>query len=295
MWSGMLRIPALSLLLLVFGTGLSGACGAPDVGPAFAVATVSLDRSSVPLGGRLEMVYRFTALPPFGTLTEPPRVLVQFVDPDGTVLFSDDHDPPVAATAWRPGETITYRRLMYIPVRPYVGQASIRLALMSPATGERLPLADEQMGAGGYVAASIDLVPPQRSNFPTFQNGWHRLERARGREWRWTKGVAVMVFSNPRRDSVLYIDLAGRPDLFDSPQRVDFVIGGRTVDSLLLETSRDTSHTVTLNAGDFGDDDTTELTLRVDQTFVPALLTGTDSTDTRRLGIRVLYAFLETS
>ena len=297
MWSGMLRIPASSLLLLVFAIGLSGACGATslDVGPAFAAATVTLDRSHVPLGGRLEMVYRFTALPRIGTQTEPPRVLVQFVDPDGKVLFSDDHDPPVAATAWRAGETITYQRLMYIPVRPYVGQTSIRLALLSPATGDRLPLADEQMGASGYVAASIGLVPPQRSSFRTFQNGWHRLERARGREWRWTKGVAVMAFSNPRRGSVLYVDLAGRPDLFDSPQRVDFVIGGRTVDSLLLETSRDTFHTVTLNAGDLGDDDTTELTLRVDQTFVPALLTGTDSTDTRRLGIRVLYAFLETS
>ncbi len=295
MWSEMLRIPALSLLLLVFATGLPGACGAPDVGPAFAVAAVTLDRSSVPLGGRLEMVYRFTALPQIGTLTEPPRVLVQFLDADGKVLFTDDHDPPVATTAWRPGETITYRRPMYIPVRPYVGQTSIWLALSSPATGERLPLADEQTGGNGYVAATIDLAPPQRSSFPTFQNGWHRLERARGREWRWTKGIAVMAFSNPRQDSTLYLDLAGRPDLFDSPQRIDFVIGGRAVDSLLLETSGDTFHTVTLNAGDFGDDDTTELILRVDQTFVPALLTGTDSTDTRRLGVRVLFAYLETT
>ena len=295
MWSEMLRIPALSLLLLALATGLTGACGSPDVGPAFAAATVTLDRSRVPLGGRLEMVYRFTALPQIGTQTESPRVLVQFVDADGKVLFTDDHDPPLATTAWRPGETITYQRLMYIPVRPYVGQTSIRLALSSPATGERLPLADEQTGANGYVAASIELVPPQRSSFPTFQNGWHRLERARGREWRWTKGVAVMAFSNPRQDSVLYVDLAGRPDLFDSPQRVDFVIGGRTVDSLLLETSGDMFHTVTLNARDFGDDDTTELTLRVNQTFVPATLPGTDSTDTRRLGIRVLYAYLETT
>ena len=107
MWSGMLRIPALSLLLLVVATGLTGACGASslDVGPALAVATVTLDRSIVPLGGRLEMVYQFTAMPQIGTLTEPPRVLVQFVDPDGKVLFTDDHDPPVAATAWRPETT----------------------------------------------------------------------------------------------------------------------------------------------------------------------------------------------
>ena len=50
-----------------------------------------------------------------------------------------------------------------------------------------------------------------------------------------------------------------------------------------------------LNARDFGDDDTTELTLRVDQTFVPATLPGSDSTDERRLGVRVWYAYLETT
>ena len=49
-----------------------------------------------------------------------------------------------------------------------------------------------------------------------------------------------------------------------------------------------------VNAGDFGDADTTELTLRVDQTFIPATIPGTDSTDERRLGVLVSYAYLET-
>ncbi len=294
MWSGMLRIQRGWSLLLVFATCLSGACGSPDVGPPFAVPAVTVDRSSVPLGGRLEMAYQFNVLPRIGTLTGPHRVRVQFLDPDGEVLFSDDHDPPPPTTAWRPGETIAYQRRMYIPLRPYVGPTSITLGLYSPATGEFLPLAGERIGASGYLAATIDLVPPERSSFLTFQSGWHQPEQASGRGWRWSTGEGVLAFLNPRQDSILYFEVAGRPDLFESPQRLDFLIDGRAVDSLLLETAGPTFHTVMMNAGDFGDTDTTELTLRVDQTFVPARVPGTDSTDERRLGVLVSYAYLET-
>ena len=294
MWSGMLCIQRAWSLLLVSAASLSGACGSPDGGPPFAVPAVTVDRSSVPLGGRLEMAYQFTVLPQIGMLTEPHRVRVHFLDPDGEVLFTDDHDPPAPTTAWRPGETITYLRRVYIPLRPYIGSTSITLGLYSPASGESLPLAGERVGVGGYLAATIDLVPPQRSSFLTFQNGWHQRERANGRGWRWSTGEGVLAFLNPRQDSILYFELAGRPDLFESPQRLDFLVDGRAVDSLLLETAGPTFHTVMVNAGDFGDADTTELTLRVDQTFIPATIPGTDSTDERRLGVLVSYAYLET-
>ena len=295
MWFEMLRIQRAWSPLLVFAASLSGACGSPDDGSPFAVPVVSVDRSNVPLGGRLEMAYQFTVLPQIEGLTERPRVRVHFLDPEGEILFTDDHDPPPPTTAWRPGGTITYQRRVYIPLRPYVGPTSVTLGLYSAATGERLPLAGEQIGASGYLAAIIDLVPPHRSSSPTFQSGWHQREHASGRGWRWSTGEGVRAFLNPRRGSMLYVEVVGRPHLFESPQRLDFVIGGRTVDSLLLETADPTFHTVMLKVGDLGDADTTELTLRVDQTFVPAEVPGTDSTDERRLGVLVSYAYLETT
>ena len=135
------------------------------------------------------------------------------------------------------------------------------------------------------------LVPPPESIL-NFQDGWHQREGDGDREWRWSAGDAIIAFRNPRQDSILYVELDGRPDLFDSPQRVDLVVGERTIDSFSVEASGITFHTAMVSADDFGDDDTTELALHVDQTFVPAELPDSSGVDTRRLGVRVFNVFL---
>ena len=271
---------------------LSGACGSPDMGPAVAIPVLRFNRARVPIGGPLEMTYRFTASPEIGTLTEPYRVSVQFLDADGELMFIDDHNPPVATTDWRPGETVTYERRMFIPMYPYVGNASIALGLYSPVTGDRVALAGDHIGQGAYVVATIELAPPPES-FLMFQDGWHQREHDDDREWQWTAGEAIITFRNPHQDSILYFEVDGRPDLFESPQRLDLIVGDRPIDSFFLKASGVTFHTAMVSADDFGDDATTELTLHIDQTFVPADLPDSNSVDTRRLGVRVFHAFLE--
>ena len=177
---------------------------------------------------------------------------------------------------------------------PYLGDASIVLGLYSPVTGDRLALAGDQIRGNAYVVDTIELVPQQEGSFLMFKDGWHPPEVDDDREWRWTAGEATIAFRNPRQDSTLYFELDGRPGSFESPQRVDLVIGDRTIDSFLLEASSVTFHTTTVSADDFGDDDTTEMTLQVDQTFIPAELPGSNGGDHRQLGVRVFYAFLET-
>ncbi len=282
----------LLVLPLLCTMNLSGACGSPDMGPAVAIPELGFNRARVPIGGPLEMTYRFTASPEIGTLTEPYRVSVQFLDADGELMFIDDHDPPVATTDWRPGETVTYERRMFIPMYPYVGNASIALGLYSPVTGDRVALAGDHIGQGAYAVATIELAPPPKSIL-MFQDGWHQRERDGDREWQWTAGEAIITFRNPRQDSILYFELDGRPDLFESPPRVELVVGDRTIDSFSLEASGVTFHAAMVSASDFGDDDTTELTLHVDQTFVPATLPDSNGVDARRLGVRVFHAFLE--
>ena len=286
--------PRLFLLLILFTLSLSSACDSLDTSPPVATPSLALDRPRVPLGGPLEMTYRFTASPQISTVTEPHRVFVHFLDADGEILFTDDHDPPVATTDWRQGEIVTYARRMIIPMYPYLGDASIVVGLHSPVTGDRLSLAGDQISRNAYLVATVELAPQHESSFLMFQDGWHPPEVDGGRRWQWTSGEATLAFRNPRQDSLLYLELDGRADLFESPQRVDLTIGDRTIDSLLLETSGETFHRVTVSADDFGDDDTTELTFRVDQTFIPAELPGSSGEDNRQLGVRVFYAFLET-
>jgi hypothetical protein len=291
----MSQVPPLSCVLpLLFAIGLSGACGPPDLGPAVAIPTLELNRAQVPLGGPIEMTYGFTPSPEIRTLTEPYRVSVHFLDADGELMFTDDHDPAVPTTDWYPGQLVTYDRRLFIPVYPYVGDASIALGLYSPATGRRFALAGEHIGDAGHaVVATIELTPPPEGIFLEFREGWHQREFDDDQEWQWSAGDGIVAFGNPRQDSILYLELDGRSDLFDAPQRVDLVVGDRTVDSFVVEASDVTFHTATLSAADFGDDDTIELTLHVDQTFVPAELPDAGNADTRRLGVRVFNLFLE--
>lgn len=254
----MSRVPSrVSLLLLLVTVSLSGGCGSLDTGPTVAAPTVGLDRVLVPLGGPIEMRYQFAASSGITALTEPYRVFVHFLDADGDLMFTDDHDPPVATTDWQPGETVTYTRVMPIPNYPYVGAASIALGLYSPVTGDRVALEGDHIGQAAYEVATIELAPPRESNPPMFQDGWHSPEFGGDREWRWTTDEAVIAFRNPRLDSTLYVELDGPTHLSESPQRVDLVIGNRTIDSFVLDTTSVTTHTALVNADDLGDDDTT--------------------------------------
>ena len=128
-----------------------------------------------------------------------------------------------------------------------------------------------------------------------FQAGWQQRERDGDKEWRWSTGEATIAFQNPQQDSILYLELEGRPALFESPQRVDLIVGGGgdTIDSFLVADPGVILHTTTVSAADFGDGDLAELTLHVDSTFVPAELPGSNSADNRRLGVRVFHAFVE--
>ena len=86
------------------------------------------------------MTYQLTVLPEFSGLTESYRIFVDFLDTDKRVMFTDHHTPPVATTEWQPGQTVSYRRRMFIPIYPYVGDALITLRLASPSTGDPVAL-----------------------------------------------------------------------------------------------------------------------------------------------------------
>lgn len=271
-------------------------CGLSDSASPVATPAVGLNRTRVPLGGPLEMTFRFAVAEDAPAFTDDYRVFVHFLDADGELMFTDDHDPPEPSTSWRLGQQITYDRRMIVPVYPYIGEVTVAVGLYSAVGGDRLPLAGEHLGQRAYRVATMEMAPQSESGFLVYQEGWHSTETVPeepGREWRWTTGRAVISFRNPRAESTLYLEVDGRPELFATPQVLTLAIGGTAVETLELASEDPSYHVIALPADSLGDDDTVILSLEVEPSFVPSVVTNGESDDYRELGIQVFYAFVE--
>ena len=123
------------------------------------------------------------------------RVLVHVVDADDELIFTFDHNPPTPTTQWKPGQTVEYTRTEFIPVYPYVGEASIQIGLHSVVNQKRLPLAAEDVGQYAYRVAKLQLQPQTENVFTVYKEGWHPAEVAEHNatvEWQWTKKDATL-------------------------------------------------------------------------------------------------------
>jgi hypothetical protein len=285
-----LRFSCVSLLLVAAACGGNAANDAPVATPA-----VSLSRPQAALGSPIDITYRFDVSPDarFDTAY---TVLSHFVDADGQFMWTDDHQPPKPTTAWTPGEKIEYTRTVFIPVYPYIGQATIRVGLYSRETEGRLALAGEGTAQREYPVATLELLPQSENVFVHHKEGWHQVEVSPENpaiEWYWTKKSATLAFRNPRRDILFYLQLDARPDMAGGPQQVSVRSGGEVVATFTLSERGDVLQKIPVSAAQLGTGDMAELTIDVDKTFVPATLPGGAKADTRELGVRVFHAFVE--
>ncbi len=282
-------------LLCAVLAATAGACGGSSDSdePAGAIPRVTLHRSRVPHGSPLEITYEFKVAED-ARFDQDYLVFSHFVDADGELMWTDDHRPPTPTTQWKPGETIKYQRLLFVPIYPYVGEAAVDVGLYS-RDGRRLRLEAADQGQRAYRVATLQVLPQTENIYLTFKDGWHPGEVASdnaGNEWHWTKKQASLAFKNPRRDVVFYLDVDGRSRLLSSPQVVTVAAGTSTVASFQLGEAPEVKQ-IPITAEQLGADDTVLLTLSVDQTFVPSVVTAGAQKDNRELGIRVFHAFVE--
>ena len=281
--------------LIAFGLAVP-ACGSrPPAEPAVATPEFSASRAKVALGSPIDVTYRFRVSAD-ARLDRSYRVFVHFLDADEELMWTDDHLPPVPTTGWKPGQVVEYTRTMFVPIYPYVGEASVRMGLYTPENNRRLVLTGDDRGLREYEVGKIELLPQSENIFLIYKNGWHPAEVAPDNaavEWQWTKREAVVSFRNPRRDATLYVSLDGRPDLFPQPQSVSVSIAGAVLDRFSVDSREQVLRRIPVQAGQFGTGDMVDLTLAVDKTFVPATTPGAGSVDARELGVRVFHLFVE--
>jgi len=273
--------------------GIVAACARVDDAPPVATPTVTLSHRDVPIGSPVEMTYRFAVEPTAPPFKEDYWVFVHFIDSNGELMWTDDHQPPTPTSQWKPDATVEYERTMFVPKFPYVGEARVEVGLFSSASGERLPLTGETEGQRAYRVATFNMRLATDNLFVIFRDGWHDTETGEaGREWQWSRKEATLTFRNPGRDVRFYLE-ADQPGLaaFPEPQHVELRIGTAVVDAFMV--SDGLVRRMEIPASRLGTGDTVEMTLSVDKTFVPAEVPILKSSDPRELGIRVFRAYVQ--
>jgi hypothetical protein len=284
--------------LALIGAALFGVHGCrhdatPEKGLATPSVTLSYDKAS--LGSPIDMTYKFVVAADAPSFSENYWVFVGIVDADGQLMWTDDHLPPIPTREWKPGQTITYMRTVFIPVYPYIGEAAIHMGLYSPNTQKRLPLNGPDAGQHAYNVARLQLLPQSENVFTIYKDGWHPAEVQEQNslvEWRWTKKTATLDFRNPKSDALFYLELDNPVVAFSETQQVTIRLGGQPVEQFTLTPKQTVLKKIALKAMQFGTGDMAELQIDVSKTFVPALALAA-TRDPRELGVRVFHAFIQ--
>jgi hypothetical protein len=289
------RSVTLGLASLVILTSGAVSCRRQESPPApMATPSVTLSHERAPLGSPIDVTYKFVVASD-AHFAEDYRVLVHVVDADDELIFAFDHDPPTPTTQWEPGQTIEYKRTVFIPVYPYVGEAAIHVGLHSTVNQKRLPLAGEDAGQNAYQVARLQHQPQTENVFTVYKEGWHPAEVAEHNatvEWQWTKKDATLSFKNPKKDSLFYFDVDNPGSVFNDSQQVRVSLGGQVVDQFTLKPKEPELRKIPLKAAQLGSEDVAEIVISVDKTYVPAVVTSS-SKDPRELGVRVFHAFVD--
>jgi len=285
---------ALTTLAVALTVASSAACRHKDTdAPPVATPGLALNRERAPLGSPLEMTYKFVVAND-AKFDEDYRVMVHVMDADDVMIWADDHNPSVPTRQWKPGQTIEYTRTIFVPVYPYVGEATIQVGLYSTSTQKRLPLNAENIGQRAYKVAHVQLQP-QTENLPTvFKEGWQPAEIVENSttQWQWTKKEAVLTFKNPHKDALFYFDVDNPTTVLKEPRHVQLTLNGQAFTEFTLEPGAQELKRLPIKADQLGPGDNAELRILVDKSYVPALVSPSFK-DPRELGIRVFHAFID--
>jgi hypothetical protein len=268
----------------------AGGCGkGKDNGPAVATPSLSLSKGRVPIGSVVNVTYRFKVASD-AHFDKSYWVFVHVLDSEGEQMWTDDHVPPTPTTAWQPGQTVEYTRTVFIPNYPYIGEATVRLGLYDPTTGQRLTLNGQDASRHEYVVAKFQVLPSSENVALLNRDGWYPSEmdaKNPASDWQWTQQDATIEFKNPKKDSLLYLQYDARADQFNPPQQVTLTIDRKPVGQFAADARNPTLKTFPISAAQLGDEDTVRLHISVDRTFKPG------GADPRQLGIRVYHTYVE--
>ena len=285
----MRHIARSSVSLVLLSLALAGCSGKGDTEPAVATPSVSFNKDRAAIGSAMTVTYKFVVAPT-ATFDKDYTVFVHVLDPEGEQMWTEDHLPPVPTSKWKAGETVEYKRTIFVPTYPYIGEAVVRLGLYDQASGKRLVLSAPEVSRREYLVAKLQILASQENIYVMRNDGWHGVEsdvKNAQSEWNWSMKTSPLKFKNPKKDVTLYLEYDARPDLFTPPQQVALKIEDQEVGRFTADAKTATILTFPLTAAQLGTGDMVSLVLDIDRTFKPG------GADPRELGIRVFHVYVE--
>jgi hypothetical protein len=263
---------------------------AAEVNPI--VPSIEINRAKAPLGSAIEVTYTWTLEPGARKLGQDYRVLVHFLDSHKVVLFTDDHLPPTPTTAWEAGKTVSYKRTVFIPVYPYVGDVTVAMGLYpAQGKGERVMLKGEDIGLRAFKVAKMEFQPQTENIFLVYKDGWHNPESTQGVERTWTKKDALVSFKNPKKDVVIYLEADTCVKCFTETPVLTLTVGNKAGLTIPIPNADVFLKKIHVKADDLGTEEWADIRLSMNQSFVPKNLTPPQN-DERELGLMVSHLFV---
>ena len=291
----MTRVDAIVAAALI---ALASGCSKRVEVPPVANVSFSASPQRVAIGSPVELTYKFDVLPG-AAINGDYVVFVHVLHSRGDIVWTDDHEPPIKTSQWKPGQTIgPYTRTRFVPQFAYDGHADIVLGLYKPGSDERLTLSTSSNEARFAKVQEFKVgelaILPATDNF-RFGSVWHDLDGDPAQpadRWRWTQPSATITLRNPKRDATLYLESAARTSAFSSPQTVTIVANGQPVTTFVADNAERTLRRIPISASQFGAGDIAEIRIEVDRTFNPSKLPA-PTPDNRELGLLVFNLFVE--
>ena len=242
--------------------------------------------------------YRFAVAPDAPPLSGRYGVFVHFLDADGELMWTDDHQPPTPTRQWKPGQPIEYSAHdVRAASFPTSGDATIVVGLYSPGVGRAA--AAGRRARGRAVPGGDVRDWRRRPTASSWSSGTAGTRRRRPDDGRASSGSGRRKAGHadvPRTrsaTSMLYPRARSAAPALPAPQQVEIRVGERSSTASARAGYDASCRSHSGQRRQWATAETVELTVVVDKTFVPASSRALKSSDSRELGIRVFRAFVQ--
>ncbi|OGF64073.1 MAG: hypothetical protein A2Y62_15555 [Candidatus Fischerbacteria bacterium RBG_13_37_8] len=277
-------------MVLIICTAFTGCSRKGDIVPS-----LKFNKNVATMGSILKADYSFSIpqnakIPDYNGI-----VFVHFIDPDGNIVFTDDHETDKPITQWKTGDTYSYQRLIYVPAEILSGEYTVKLGIYDPeGKKERIPLNAQEINDRSYEVAKLSIKAPLW-DLVKYDEGWHEIERSPEDpfiQWRWTKDKSIAHLLNPLKDTKLYLEVEGNPEYFTEQElMITIKINDNQIDQFPAENKKRIMRIIPLSKDLAGNDKYIKFEIDLGKTFIPSQTYN--STDIRELGIKVYRIIIE--